>query len=93
MSSPFNLQTLGSSFPIALTLLGDVFVVEKILSHRDVPSSRGKIKREYLIRWEGYDPSHDTWEPEKNLSPDLIAGYPISESWVRVFGELYLLFQ
>ncbi|CAL4062163.1 unnamed protein product, partial [Meganyctiphanes norvegica] len=39
-----------------------IFRVEKILHHRD----RGG-RREYLIKWEGYDPKNSTWEPAENL--------------------------
>lgn len=33
-------------------------------------------KREFLIRWKGFKPSDDTWEPEDNLNcSDLIKKY------------------
>ena len=38
------------------------WVVEKILAERG--SGRDK---QYLVRWEGYPPAEDTWEPKANL--------------------------
>lgn len=47
------------------------YTVEKILDKR----LRGG-KTEYLIKWEGYPDSENTWEPEDNLDcPDLIQGF------------------
>jgi DNA (cytosine-5)-methyltransferase 1 len=48
----------------------NVFKVEKILDHKDKKrpgKAKNKHKRMFLIRWEGYSPSDDTWEPEENL--------------------------
>ena len=46
-----------------------IFEVEKILDRRDVARTRSGIaKREYLIKWKGYDESYNTWEPESGLS-------------------------
>ena len=41
----------------------DVYDVEKILDSRSI---RNKI--EYLVKWEGWDDIHNTWEPKKHLS-------------------------
>ena len=47
------------------------FPVDRLLNHR----SRDSGVREYLIRWSGYSPEFDSWEPETNISPDLIGQY------------------
>ncbi|CAO3580186.1 unnamed protein product [Absidia cylindrospora] len=38
------------------------YEVEKIISHRNKGA-----KREYLVKWVGYDDTNNTWEPLKNL--------------------------
>ena len=44
-------------------LNGDpLWTVERLLDHR-----KRKNKTEFLVKWEGYGPEHNTWEPEKNL--------------------------
>ncbi|PAA66028.1 hypothetical protein BOX15_Mlig017863g3 [Macrostomum lignano] len=40
---------------------GQEFMVEKILAMR-----RRHGKRQFKIRWKGYGPEEDTWEPEEN---------------------------
>jgi len=62
------------------TLMGDEleYEVESILLHRDKHPVRGyKIKREFLIKWLGYGPEHNTWEPQANVSncPELLSEY------------------
>ena len=39
-----------------------VYAVDKIINVRWTKGSR-----EYLVRWEGFAASHDTWEPMENL--------------------------
>ena len=42
----------------------DSYVIDHIIDHR------GKVpKRQYLIRWKGFSPDHDSWEPEDSLGP------------------------
>lgn len=51
------------------------YEVEAILLHRDV--KRGKRStREYLVKWLGYGPEHNSWEPDSGMHcDDLIARY------------------
>lgn len=49
----------------------DVFNVDSIIGHK-----KQNRKHVFLIRWEGYDSSHDTWESETNLRcPQLLKNY------------------
>jgi Chromo (CHRromatin Organisation MOdifier) domain len=56
----------------------DEYEVEQILYQRRV-KSRGLY--EYLVRWKGYSPEHDTWEPHAHLknAPDILKDY-----WAKV---------
>lgn len=46
------------------------FVVDRLLDKR---TSRRRV--EYLVRWFGYGPEDDTWEPARNIDSDLIADF------------------
>jgi hypothetical protein len=53
------------------------YKVEKLLSHRVRRSGKRKFF-EYLVKWQDYDDSHNSWEPKKNFTKDLdsmIANY------------------
>lgn len=39
-----------------------LYMVRSIITHRIVNQ-----KREFRVRWEGYGPRDDTWEPEGNV--------------------------
>lgn len=50
--------------------------IERLLDERGEGA-----KRQYLVRWKGFGPEHDTWEPRKQLmldSPDSVSGF---EQW------------
>ncbi len=52
--------------PVTILLDGEEeFVVDSVLDARTDFGSRSK--KSYLVRWAGYGPEHDTWEPESNL--------------------------
>ena len=51
----------------------DEWNVAKILRHRRLPS--GELQ--FLVRWEGFGPSDDTWEPAKHFLPQF------SEPWAQ----------
>lgn len=52
---------------------GNKYIVDKIIDKK-----KEKNKIFYLIKWKGYNDSHNTWEPKTNLivdTPDLIKEY------------------
>ena len=50
------------------------FIIDKIMSER---SRRGR--KEYKIRWLGYGPRHDTWEPARNIPKLVVDQYTRSK--------------
>jgi len=67
--------------PVPEVIEGETwYKVETILAERfkSVRAGRGKRKktvREFLIKWLGYDESHNSWEPESNITPEIVAEY------------------
>ena len=56
----------GNHKPPPVTILmdgGEEHEVERVLDHRQ----ESKRSKSYLVRWTGYGPEHDTWEPETAL--------------------------
>ena len=41
------------------------YEVQEVLDHQGDPKLRGKMT--FLVKWKGYDNSHNTWEPWKSL--------------------------
>jgi hypothetical protein len=47
----------------------DEYIVEALLDTKLLKGHKGgKGQRVYLVRWEGYPPSSDTWEPAENFT-------------------------
>ena len=54
--------------PPPILIEGDEeFEVDRILDHKDKFVNKTRTTREYLVKWLGYGPEHNTWEPERNL--------------------------
>ena len=54
--------------PPAVTIDGeDEYVIDKLVRKRRVRKGRG-WSVQYLIRWKGYGPEHDTWQPERDVA-------------------------
>jgi hypothetical protein len=70
---PFRSDGRHQPPPLPLQVAGEEeYEVDSILAHRG--SGRG---RTFLVRWKGYGPEHDTWEPLRNLAnaKQLLAEY------------------
>ncbi|XP_075237257.1 chromodomain-containing protein chromator isoform X3 [Lycorma delicatula] len=65
-SSSLQMRQPGQpSKPLQEGQIQEEFVVEKIVSRR---FNQKKKQYEYLLKWEGYPPEQNTWEPEENMS-------------------------
>ena len=62
-----QLQIVKSDEQLPPSTVQRKWIVEKILDHKP---KRGKIK-EYLIKWKGWGPEHDSWEPAENMEEDI----------------------
>ena len=65
---PYNES--GRCQPPPKTLMMDgseEFEVREVLEHRTVSKGRKRVN-EYLVSWDGYDPTHDEWMLESDLT-------------------------
>lgn len=53
------------------------YKVEQLLDKRVEHTGRRTVVK-YLVRWEGYGPEDDTWEPVSHIDSDLVAEYEAS---------------
>ena len=56
------------------------YAVDQILNHRKVGG-----QYEYKVRWAGYGPEHDTWEPTRNIQSS--GAKSVLKYWERL-GQL-----
>lgn len=58
-------QSTGTMKPRGDLHSGTEFVVERVVARR---FNQKKRHFEYLLKWEGYPPEQNTWEPAENMS-------------------------
>ncbi|KAJ9516908.1 hypothetical protein QJQ45_027301 [Haematococcus lacustris] len=61
---PYTSEHLHLPPPVEWLDEAPLYEVEKLLAHRGVRAGKA---RGYLIKWQGYDDSYNTWEPRNNL--------------------------
>ncbi len=57
--------------PVAIDPLGEWYQIAEILDHRGNPSPT----QQCLVRWEGFDASHDSWVPRCDITPKALMAY------------------
>lgn len=71
-----SLKPLGLPFPsldrapaFDLTSTEPLYAVEMIVGHRPESATRATVDKKgaYLVKWKGYSPEHNSWEPNKNF--------------------------
>ena len=61
--------------PIAVDDTGEPwYPVAFVVKHKD--TATGRL---WLVRWQGYDRSADTWEPRQNITPLALEAYELSK--------------
>ena len=66
-----NKKSKKSTQTSARRVLPDSYIVQEILAHRENKSSGNH----YLVRWQGYSPKDDTWEPADHIPAHLLDQY------------------
>jgi hypothetical protein len=64
--------------PVAVEPLGEWYEIAEILDHR----GRAGLTQQCLVRWEGFDASHDSWVPRRDITPKALIAY---EEFLRHF--------
>ena len=71
---------------MAVEPLGEWYQIAEILDHRGRPGPA----QQCLVRWEGFDASHDSWVPRRDITPKALVAYeeflhhrPVDRHWNR----------
>ena len=73
----------GTPPPAPMLVEGeDEFEIDTILQHRPITKSRGDKNISYRVKWVGYGPEYNSWEPERNIK--LNAPETLQEYWDEV---------
>ena len=69
----------GTPPPAPMLIEGeDEFEIETLLQHRPITKSRGDSNISYRVKWVGYGPEYNSWEPERNIrkhAPETLQEY------------------
>ena len=76
---PYNIRTENvgppphhlSVKPVAVEPLGEWYQIAEILDHRGRPGQG----QQCLVRWEGFDASHDSWVQRRDITPKALVAY------------------
>jgi len=62
----------------------DEFLVANVIDHRPKTKGAKRSDMEFLVQWDGYDASHDSWEPWETLrNNSIIHDYCLSHNMKR----------
>ena len=67
--------------PVAVEPLGEWYRIAEILNHRGTAGPT----QQCLVRWEGFDASHDSWVSRRDVTPKALIAY---EEFLRSFDGL-----
>jgi hypothetical protein len=57
--------------PVAVEPLGEWYQIDEILDHHGRPGPA----QQCLVRWEGFDASHDSWVPRRDITSKALVAY------------------
>ena len=57
--------------PVAVEPLGEWYQIDEILDHHGRPGPA----QQCLVRWEGFDVSHDSWVSRRDITPKALVAY------------------
>ena len=67
--------------PVAVEPLSEWYQIADIMNHRGAAGPT----QQCLVRWEGFDASHDSWVPRCDITPKALIAY---EKFLRSYDEL-----